>query len=618
LVCWSKRGSSSSLLSKGKEIISDFPMTAKKFKSKYLDNMNQRVVSRYLTRTTPGLALSSKGLDVISERKNSIRDVNLLDKVEFQEVSTSRRKSTFHQISPKNRTGPDMATAECENNPKFPTNKYERKKSLCRTPIVPGKMPLLPDRSETATPDYGSENFSPKLKSQISRRNLAFSQVICQSAQKKDLVRFSSLPISRSLESEIRLSPIKRERAGPPYHPDSPMVKNGVITSSVDPIKECRSPTSEDFKLKVIYLESPELPMRETKKKSVTSKKCMDTQKSQSAQQFKEFINLDDLKSIKIEESRLILENNLNALFDDACRMDETVFQIPDNSFFKKDATLDLSCDKEFSILEEGISKFIEDKSCMNETLKDLVTMSVKKNTAFLGANDVKNFFLVKKPSCIDEKLRRSRKSLALSPELVQTPTFEPNLYSNDKMTMGKNFVIKKIPSNADGTGQWTPQRYSNHEFSELLKDQEDHRTGNKDANSMSLVSNKEIGAWSHIHGFGSPLAVIEEPTAHKYCQNTENDSKGHSFTLPGSDRLFIESKKKIFKMSIWSKPNRSMMRKKTSEPTETTPTKGPETFTNETNVPLFSTPIQRGRDLVTNADINKSSNPTNCQATGP
>jgi hypothetical protein len=305
-------------------------------------------------------------------------------------------------------------------------------------------------------------------------------------------------------------------------------------------------------------------------------------------------------------------------LFDEACRMDEGVFVIPDNSFFKKDATLDLSCDKEFSILEEGISQFIEDKSCINETLKDLVTMSVKKNTAFLGANDVKNFFLVKKPSCIDEKLRRSRKSLALSPELVQTPTFEPNLYSNDKMTMGKNFVIKKIPSNADGTGQWTPQRYSNHEFSELLKDQEDHRTGNKDANSMSLVSNKEIGAWSHIHGFGSPLAVIEEPTAHKYCQNTENDSKGHSFTLPGSDRLFIESKKKIFKMSIWSKPNRSMMRKKTSEPTETTPTKGPETFTNETNVPLFSTPIQRGRDLVTNADINKSSNPTNCQATGP
>jgi hypothetical protein len=87
---------------------------------------------------------------------------------------------------------------------------------------------------------------------------------------------------------------------------------------------------------------------------------------------------------------------------------------------------------------------------------------------------------------------------------------------------------------------------------------------------------------------------------------------------LPGSDRLFIESKKKIFKMSIWSKSKRSMMRKKTSEPTETTPTKGPETFTNETNVTLFSTPIQRGRDLVTNADIGKSSNSSNCRATGP
>lgn len=314
----------------------------------------------------------------------------------------------------------------------------------------------------------------------------------------------------------------------------------------------------------------------------------------------------------------MILENNLNALFDDACRLDENVFGSPDNLFFKKDATLDLSCDKEFSILEGGSSKFIEDRSCINETLKDLVTISVKKNTAFLGANDVKNFFLVKNPSCIDEKLRRSRKSLTLRPELVQTPTFQPNLYSDDKMTMGKNFVIRKIPSNADGTGQWTPQKYSNPELSELLKDQEDHLTGNKDANSMSLVSNKEIEAWSHIHGFGPPLAVIEEPTAQKYCRNTENDSKGNSSTLPGSDRLFIESKKKIFKMSIWSKSKRSMIRKKTSEPTETTPTKGPETSTNETNIPLFSTPIQRGRDLVTNADIGKSRNPKYCQATGP
>jgi hypothetical protein len=296
---WSKRGSGSSQLNKGKEIISDFPMTAKKFNSKYLANMNQRVVGRYLTRTTSGLVLSSKGLDVISERKSSIRDVNLLDKVEFQEVSTIRRKSTFHQISPKYQPGPDMTAAECENNPKFPTNNYERKKSLCQTPIVPSKRPLLPDKSETATPDYGSQNFSPKLKSQSYRRNLAFSQVTCKSPQTKDLVKFSSLPISHSLQSEIRLSPIKRERAGPPYHPDSPMVKNGVITSNVEPIIESRSPPSEDFKLKLICLESPELPMSETKKMSVTTKKYLDDPKSQSAQKFKELINLDDLEFIK-------------------------------------------------------------------------------------------------------------------------------------------------------------------------------------------------------------------------------------------------------------------------------------------------------------------------------
>lgn len=361
-------------------------------------------------------------------------------------MNTSGRKSTFHQISPKNRPGPDMATSESENNPKFPTDKGERKKSLCCTPIVPGKRPLLPNRSHTANPDNGSQNFSPKFKSQSSGGNLAFSQVTCHSPQTKDLVTFSSLPRSHSLESEIHLSPIIKARADPPYHPDSPMVKNGLITSNVDPIKECTSPTSDNFKLKVICLESPELLMSETKKKSVTSKKCMEVPKSQSAQQFKAFINLDDLESIKPQESPLILENNLIALFDDACRMEEKIFGRPDNSFFKKDATLDLSYDKEFSILEEGSSKFSENKSCFHETLQYLVTMSAEKKTDFSGVNNVKKNLLVKNQSCTDGKTRRPKKSLTLRPILVPTPTSPANLYSDDKISMGKNFLIRKIP----------------------------------------------------------------------------------------------------------------------------------------------------------------------------
>jgi hypothetical protein len=102
------------------------------------------------------------------------------------------------------------------------------------------------------------------------------------------------------------------------------------------------------------------------------------------------------------------------------------------------------------------------------------------------------------------------------------------------------------------------------------------------------------------------------------YSQNTKNDSKGHSSSLPASDRLFIETKKKIFKMRLWSKFKPRMLLKKTSGATETTPTKGPETSTNDTNVPLFRTPIQRGRDLATNADSGKSIKPTKGRASGP
>jgi hypothetical protein len=100
---------------------------------------------------------------------------------------------------------------------------------------------------------------------------------------------------------------------------------------------------------------------------------------------------------------------------------------------------------------------------------------------------------------------------------------------------VGKNFLIRKIPSTADGKGQWTPQKYSSPEFNELLKDQEDPWTKSKDASSMSLVSNKKFGPYSPIQEFGSALEVAEEPALKKYSQrNMENDSEGHSSSLNG------------------------------------------------------------------------------------
>ena len=181
--------------------------------------------------------------------------------------------------------------------------------------------------------------------------------------------------------------------------------------------------------------------MHETRKKVSIGSHDMEVNKSKSAQELKAFVGIDDIVSMKSEESPLVLEqnlnplfqNNMNALFEDPSRINEKIFGSPDNSFYKKDATLDLCYKEELSILEEENSNYSCNKSFFHETLKDLVSMTVEKKTAFLGVNEVMKFFGPKNQSQTDEKKKthRIRKSLDSTPKIVLTPNIPPHFYAD-------------------------------------------------------------------------------------------------------------------------------------------------------------------------------------------